>query len=344
MTTPPQPPDDAWPEPDAPTIAEGYQAPPPGPPPPAGLPPDRRIGSGMLLALGAIALVALGFLIVWLLTHRHHHHAQPTTVVITSAATTTNPTAGMIPVPDVRGVQAPHATSVLESVGLKVRTAKVAAAGKPAGSVVSESPNAGAKVAKGSEVLLSVARGTPTTTAKTTTAQTTTAQTTTAQTTTAQTTTVRTTTAHTTTAAAPPQPTTSTVPDLSGQDEASAAQALGQAGLLASIVFVPSKDELGAVEAQGKPAGSKVPYHSHVGLNVSTGPGHKPMEQVPNVVGKTLQQALAEINGAHLRLIYLKYPVTSRAQAGKIVQQSPLGGAQAPQNAQVVVYLAAFRG
>lgn len=334
MTTPPQPPDDAWPEPDAPTVVEGYHAPPPGPPPPAGPPPDRRIGSGMLLALGAIALVALGFLITWLLTHRHHHHAPPTTVVITTAATT-NRSAGLVPVPDVRGVQAPHAASVLQSVGLKSRTTTVAAAGKPAGSVVSESPNAGAKVAKGSEVLLSVARGTATTTARTTTAQTTTAQTTT---------TVQTTTAQTTTSAAPPQPTTSTVPDLSGQSEASAAQALGQAGLLASIVFVPSKDELGTVEAQGKPAGAKVPYHSHVGINVSTGPGNKPMEQTPNVVGKTLQQALAAINGAHLRLIYLKYPVTTRAQAGKVVQQSPLGGAQAPQNAQVVVYLAVFRG
>jgi beta-lactam-binding protein with PASTA domain len=330
VTTPPPPPEDAWSEPDAPTVVQqdaAYGGPPPGPP------PDRRIGSGMLLALGAIALVALGFLIVWLLTHRHHHHAPPTTVVITTAPTT-NRTAGIVPVPDVRGVQAPHAASVLQSVGLKARTTTVAAAGKPAGSVVSESPAPGAKVTKGSEVLLSVAQGTPK--PQTATAQTTTAQTTTAQTTTAQPTTTQ--------AAPPPQPTTSTVPDLSGQNEASAAQALGQAGLLASLVFVPSSDELGTVEAQAKPAGTKLPYHSHVQVNISTGPGNKPMEQVPNVVGKTLQQALAAINAAHLRLIYLKYPVTAKAQAGKVVQQSPLGGQRAPQNAQVVVYLAAFKG
>jgi beta-lactam-binding protein with PASTA domain len=56
-----------------------------------------------------------------------------------------------------------------------------------------------------------------------------------------------------------------------------------------------------------------------------------------------LQEALSTLNGAHLRLIYLKYPVTSQAQAGKVVQQSPLEGAKAPQNAQVVVYLGAYK-
>ena len=35
--------------------------------------------------------------------------------------------------------------------------------------------------------------------------------------------------------------------------------------------------------------------------------------------------------------------VTSRTQAGKVVQQSPLAGNSAPQNAQVVVFLGAFK-
>ena len=46
----------------------------------------------------------------------------------------------------------------------------------------------------------------------------------------------------------------------------------------------------------------------------------------------------------HLRLIFVKLPVTVRRQAGKIVQQSPLGGNNAPQNAQVLVFLGAYRG
>jgi beta-lactam-binding protein with PASTA domain len=290
----------------------------------------------MLLALGAIALVALGFLITWLLTHRHHHQNRPTTVVLTTRGTTSS-AAGLVIVPDVRGVQAPHAEAILRSMGLTSRRTYVTAAGNPAGSVVTVSPRVGARVAQHSEVLLTVARGaTPTTT---TTGTTTTAPTTTAATTTAPTTTQ----ATTTQAAPPPQPSTATVPDLSGLDTAGAAEALGKAGLLASLVFVPSQDELGTVEGQGKPANTTVPFHSHVQVNVSTGPGTKPQETVPSVIGKTLQDALSAINGANLRLIYLKYPVTTRAQAGKVVQQTPVGGGHAPQNAQVIVYLGAFR-
>ena len=55
-------------------------------------------------------------------------------------------------------------------------------------------------------------------------------------------------------------------------------------------------------------------------------------------------EALAAVNGAHLRLLYVRFPVSSQSQAGKIVQQTPLGGGTAPQNAQVVVFLAAYRG
>jgi beta-lactam-binding protein with PASTA domain len=36
--------------------------------------------------------------------------------------------------------------------------------------------------------------------------------------------------------------------------------------------------------------------------------------------------------------------VSSQSQAGKIVQQSPLAGAHAPRNAQVIVYLGAYSG
>ena len=91
------------------------------------------------------------------------------------------------------------------------------------------------------------------------------------------------------------------------------------------------------------PADTTVPFHSHVQLNISRGPSNNPLVTVPDVIGQTLQQAVSTLNDAHLRLIYVKYPVTSQSQAGKVVQQSPLSGAQAPQNGQVVVYLGAFK-
>jgi beta-lactam-binding protein with PASTA domain len=322
-----QPPEDAWPTSDAPTAI----APPPPPPlAPVEPPPDRRIGAGMALAIGAILLVALGILIAWLLTHRSSDKGSVTTVVLrtqstpaTTSRVTTPSVVAKIAMPDVRGRSLADARSALSAAGLKTAVTQVTST-KPAGTVVDEAPKPGAKLPKGSTVTLSVAHA-PTATGPTTTA------------------TTATTTAPTTTASAPPQPQNATMPDVTNQSEQSAAQALGRAGILASLVFVPAQDELGTVEQQAKPAGTTVPFHSHVQINISRGPNNNPLESVPSVIGKTLDQAVAAVQAAHLRLIFLKYPVTTRAQAGKIVQQWPLGGGQAPQNAQVLVYLGAFK-
>jgi beta-lactam-binding protein with PASTA domain len=53
--------------------------------------------------------------------------------------------------------------------------------------------------------------------------------------------------------------------------------------------------------------------------------------------GKTLNQA-------GLRLVMLKRSVTDREQSGKVVEQTPQAGVQAPKNAQVLVYMGAYPG
>ncbi len=266
----------------------------------------------MLLGLGVLVLVAAGILIAYLFTHKNDRKA--TTVVVTTTAT--NAVAPKVAVPKFVGLTEQDALVRAGQVGLQPKEVfKPTKA--PKGLVTSQNPPAGAELARGANVTL-VIDSSPTTT-----------------TTTQSTTPTKT--------AAPPQPQTATVPDGSGQKEAAAVTALGNAGILASIVFVPASDPLGTVEQQAKPAGTTVPFHSHVQINVSRGPNNNALVPVPNVVGQTLQQAVSALNAAHLRLIYLKYPVTSQAQAGKVVQQSPLSGAQAPQNAQVVVYLGAFK-
>jgi beta-lactam-binding protein with PASTA domain len=322
---------DTWPAADDATIVQRdtlVGAPPP--PPPGGPPPDRRIGAGMLLALGALVLVAAGILIAYLLAHDDKSSAPTTTVITTTPSTTVPP---KVAVPRFVGMKEQDALVRAGQVGLKPKEV-FQPSKKPKGTVISQNPEEGTEVPRNSEVKLVVdSNAKPaTTTTPTTTAQTTTAPTTTAATTTAPSTT-----------AAPAQPASATVPDVSGQTEQQAATAFGNAGILASVVFVPGQQSLGTVAAQGKPANSTVPYHSHVQINVSRGPSNNPNESVPNVVGQTLQQAVSTLNGNHLRLIYLKYPVTSPAQAGKVVQQSPLGGGQAPQNAQVIVYLGALK-
>jgi serine/threonine-protein kinase len=285
----------------------------------------------MLLGLGVLALVAAGILIVWLLTHRGDNKQPATTVVVTTAPSTTVPP--KVAVPKFVGLKEQDALVRAGEVGLKPKEVfKPSKA--PKGLVISQRPPEGTELARGSTVTLVVDSNPKPTTTPTTTQATTTAATTTPTTTQATTTTPTTT---------PAQPTTATVPDVTGQKEAAAVTALGNAGILASIVFVPGTDPLGTVLEQAKPAGATVPFHSHVQINVSRGPNATTDATVPNVVGKTLQEALSTLNGAHLRLIYLKYPVTSQAQAGKVVQQSPLDGAKAPQNAQVVVYLGAYK-
>jgi serine/threonine-protein kinase len=380
----------------------------------------------MLLALGAIALVAAGIAIAWLLTHRSDQK-QTTTVVVTTNAgnrgTTANtalppkvsvprlvglkeqqalvrlgqvglrpkevfrPTkqrkgvvvsqkpqeaselkrggkvtlvidsgAPKVAVPDLTGMSLAAAQRKVDALGLQSTKTTVTST-QSAGTIVDQAPKAGGKLAKGSMVTLSVAKAAPaqtTPTSQTTTAAqaTTPAQPTTTQatTTTSQSTTTTTsqstTSQNTTTAATPPpppQPQNATVPDVQGQKEAAAVTALGKAGILASLAFVPSSEPFGNVVQQAKSAGTTVPYHAHVQINVSRGSSNGSSATVPNVIGQTLQGAVSAVNGAHLRLIFLKLPVTSRTQAGKVVQQSPLSGAQAPENAQVVVYLGAFK-
>lgn len=327
-------PPESWPAPDDETVIQQRETvvggtPPPGPPPPVGPPgADRRIGAGMLLGLGVLALVAAGIVIAYLLTHQKDDKQSTTVVVTTAPSTTVAPT---VAVPRFVGLKEQDALVRVGQVGLKPKEIfKPTKA--PKGTVISQRPEEGTELARGAEVTLvidSTAKA-PTTTTEST------------PTTTAQTTTQSATTTPTTTAAAPPQPANSTVPDVTGQTESAAVTAFGNAGLLASIVFVPATDPLGTVVEQAKSAGTTVPYHSHVQINISRGKVTTDAT-VPNVVGKALQDAVSTLNAAHLRLIYIKYPVTSQAQAGKVVQQSPLSGAQAPENAQVVVYLGAYK-
>jgi beta-lactam-binding protein with PASTA domain len=344
-------PPDTWPTTEGETVVQQHEtlvggAPPPVVPPPVAPPPgppaDRRIGAGMLLALGVLALVAAGIVIAYLLTHKSDNKTPTaTTVVVTTAPTAT--VAPKVAVPRFVGMKEQDALVRAGQVGLQPKEVfKPTKA--PKGVVISQNPPEGSELARGGTVTLVVdSSPKPATTTAPAPAPTTTSSATTQTTTPTTPTTTQSATPTPTTTAAPPQPQTAKVPDVSGQTEAAAVTAFGNAGILASIVFVPASDPLGTVIQQAKPAGTTVPFHSHVQINISRGPNNNPLESVPNVIGKTLQDAVSSLNAVHLRLIYLKFPVTSQAQAGKVVQQTPLGGAQAPQNAQVVVYLGAFK-
>lgn len=65
---------------------------------------------------------------------------------------------------------------------------------------------------------------------------------------------------------------------------------------------------------------------------------------MPDVVGKTIPDGLSLLKQAGLRLIFLRYPVTTKATAGKIIEQTPSTGTSVPGNAQVLVYMGAYKG
>lgn len=339
MTNPPPPPpgDDNWPtretDPIGPATDETLVSEPPPPDE-----PDRRIGWGMVLGILLVALAAAAIAAAWFLTRDDDESAQTTTAQTTTVQTTV--VAAKVTVPDVRGKPVAQARSQLEAIGLETQQTEVVSDSK-AGTVVDQSPDAGAQAAKGATVTLGVAKSEGTTTQETTTAATTT--TTTEQTTTAATTTARTTTEQTTTQSTTTAPTTVSVPDLTGTQLASAVHQLSGEGLLASVQYIPGEEPLGTVRTQSPQPGQTARTRAHVTLNVSSGPGDKAEKTVPDTTGKTLQEAVPTLNAAGLRLVFAKLPVTDRTQAGKVVEQTPAAGKTAPENAQVLVYLGAFR-
>ena len=348
---------------DAPTrVGPPPPVPPVGPPPPEEPPPASRIGLGMLVAIAALAIVAAVLAAIFFTRHHHKSAAQTTTIVTTAPAattvqaqTTTHAPKLTLPVPDLVGKPWKQASLALHRAGFHVSFATVPSA-LPRGAVTAQDPKAGVKVARGSDVRLNLSNGAKAHSATTTAAQATTApaQATTAPAQTGTTSTTATTTQQTTTAqqqtstaattspqSSSAQGATAQVPSLSG-DLQPALQQLDQAGFVASISYVPSQQPLGTVVAQSPSGGQTAKTNSQVTLNVSDGPNGQPTETVPNVVGQQIPDATHTLNGAGLRLVFLRGKVSNKAQAGHVIAQTPLPGKKAPKNAQVLVYMGAY--
>ena len=283
------------------------------------VPPDDPFGRGMLIGLAVLAAAAVAGLAVWLLTRDD----EPVTTVTTTVPATTTTASISVAVPALTGLDENTAVAELSSAGLNPNVERRETGGTD-GVVVSQAPPAVSEIARGSVVTIVVDAPSPAATPSTSPAATTTTP--------AQ---------ATTTSAEPAAP--STVPDVVGAGEQEAVQSLNEAGLVPSIVFVPSQDPLGTVQGQAKDAGTEVAADSPVQITISKGPGEKPDVAVPDVIGKSLSDALSAIRAEQLRLIYVKRAVETQSEAGKIVKQTPLPGASAPRNGQVLVFMGAYR-
>jgi len=140
-----------------------------------------------------------------------------------------------------------------------------------------------------------------------------------------------------------------TVPDVTGQDAASARAALRAAGLVPAEFPVPSPETKGTVTGQNPTAGKKVSRGSKVRINVSTGAGGSggtttqsttttaaPQQvQVPNVVGLQQNVAQRRLNRAGLG-VRVQY-IASQKPSGRVVDQGPVAGTSVKKGSRVQI-------
>lgn len=240
--------------------------------------PPRDAWLVWLLALALLAGIAA--LVLWLTVYRDRSASKPGAVVVTAKAT----------VPKVVGIREGAATFQLRQEKLAARIVRRPAA-KPRGTVVGQTPNAGATVQQGAAVTLVVSSGPPGAKLPDLTglAAADAVKRLQALKLTSELKQVASREAPGTVLAQKPPagtraPAGSTValevakgktavdvPDVKGQDQQAAVAALRRAGLNARVAQVPSAEPQGTVVAQRPAAGQKAAQGSDVRLNVSQG-------------------------------------------------------------------------
>jgi beta-lactam-binding protein with PASTA domain len=297
-------------------VVEEGAAPPPEPP--VGPWADRDLWPWLLLLL---VLVVGGIVAAVLLTRDDGKKTAPATTVVASTPTqtvtvsrattpepATSPSAavGRVKLANVLGIPAATAVTRLRQQGLQPVVRSVFST-KPRGIVAAQKPGPGTQVAKGATVALSVSKGQP----------------------------------------AKP------VPDVVGQEESQAVALLKSSGFEATVQRVPSDQPKDMVVAQKPKAGEKAQGGTKVLINVSAGapssspatsaqattaraaaPSPQPSSAsrpqtvtVPDVVGKTLQQARLALRNAGL-VTAIKY-VPSAEPSGTVVAQARQPGSTA---------------
>jgi len=260
--------------------------------------------------LGLLVLVLLGLGAFYLLSRDDDEQSATTTAATTQVAERT--------VPDVVGTTSSEATATLREAGFEANLVSVPSA-RPPGTVVAQDPAPGTTQPEGTSVRLNVAEAA-------------------AGTTTGATTTTGTTTAATTTAP-PPQPSPAVIPEVVGDELADAARSFADEGLKVSAAYVPSQEPSGRVIAQAQPAGTELERGATVQINVSTGPDPAAGVAVPNVTGRTLDEARQALDAAGFEVLALS-PSGDRVQnSSPVASQTPAGGATIPSGLLVLVYV-----
>jgi eukaryotic-like serine/threonine-protein kinase len=223
-----------------------------------------------------------------------------------------------VEVPDVVGTTSSEATATLRDAELDANIVSVPSA-RPAGTVIAQSPAAGESVEAGTSVRLNVAEApVATTTQETTTTQDT-----------------------TTTPATTAPPESATVPDVVGAELADGARDFGDEGLKVAVRYVPSSEAQGRIVAQARPAGTELRQGDTVQVNVSTGADPAPATEVPRVMGAEQERARSLLEDDGFEVLAIELATADESRVGRVLSQSPGGGASVPQGSLVLLYVGA---
>jgi beta-lactam-binding protein with PASTA domain len=137
----------------------------------------------------------------------------------------------------------------------------------------------------------------------------------------------------------PTKPATVTVPDVTGQQQDAAQKALNASGLKAGVVYVPSDQPQGTVVSEAPDAGTTQKRNTRIQLNVSLGPKPGTLEGVPDVRNLGAAAARAKLAAAGFNVQTLRQGVSDLSQIGKVVDEQPAGGKNAPAGSVVTIYV-----
>jgi beta-lactam-binding protein with PASTA domain/tRNA A-37 threonylcarbamoyl transferase component Bud32 len=129
------------------------------------------------------------------------------------------------------------------------------------------------------------------------------------------------------------------VPSVIGQQQDLAESTLRDAGLIPNVEQRDSDEPEGEVIAQDPAGGDAVRARTAVTITVSTGLG---TAIVPNVVGRSDDEARADLNDAGLRARILQRTTSDPNEDGQVVEQSPLAGTRLRRGEFVTVFVGKF--
>jgi eukaryotic-like serine/threonine-protein kinase len=128
------------------------------------------------------------------------------------------------------------------------------------------------------------------------------------------------------------------VPDVTGQQQAAATQALRDAGFTnVTPEEVESDQPQGTVVETDPSGGEQASADDEITLQVSTGPAEPETVAVPNVVGEDEAAARQELRAAGFSVSVTNQQAGDEADVGVVLQQSPTGQATAGATVTIVV-------